>query len=485
MDFEFDFGTMTSAAPQASSGPLYASIDGMTAQISPEECVFQVRGTDQVHVMTLDVLRAMSVMRRFATLDQQVARIEEAIPQLKGRRDAIDPVVKFLIDRGLVVMADALIGDANEEPAAAQAPVVAIRTCGRPAALERLLESLPPGGRVLVIDDSRDDGVVSANRAVVDRFAGATHLDRAWRSRLMDHLVAAGCDESGMRTLLLPEGNGFAGGAAFNALLLLTAGERPIILDDDMIWTLAASPDDGAGIVRLSATTEAPITLLQEDDSAWEPSPFAWYERLPLACGQPLAIAAGELDLDLDLDSLADQSFAAASRLLDDATVKTVQFGYAGDAGMDTRVWLYLMDSEAASAWWADKSTYFGQLERPRVQHCHRRPQVSDISNFTVSALDNTELTPPTVPTERGEDVVFNAFLRFLHPQGLNLHLPVAIAHERDGGRPGENPDAFAPWVSRFFAEYALAHLDECDAADPAARLAHLAQRFDDIAAAT
>ncbi|MEM9303877.1 MAG: hypothetical protein AAGE01_17315, partial [Pseudomonadota bacterium] len=47
------------------------------------------------------------------------------------------------------------------------------------------------------------------------------------------------------------------------------------------------------------------------------------------------------------------------------------------------------------------------------------------------------------------------------------------------------NPDAFAPWVSRFFAEYALAHLDECDAADPAARLAHLAQRFDDIAAAT
>ncbi len=493
MEFEIDFGTTFSEPAKPVARPLYASIDGMVAPLSAEEVAFQIRGSEAVHVMTLDVLKAMEVMQPFAPLEAHYAAIQKVLPGLAEKREALERVVGFMIDRGLVVEATSLLdaSDATKREEEALAPLLMIRTCDRPEALEALLASLPASADfVLVIDDSRSAENVGKNRAIVEASTrGSIRIvDRTWRERLVARLVEEHPEAApeAIRELLLPaDPNTFTGGAAMNAGLLVAAGRRIVMLDDDMRLPLRLPDGASFDSIGLDPSGERPLSFLTGDGTALPAADEDWLQRALDACGGSLADVSEALGSPVDFQTLAGQSYRDSARLLDGAHVRTMQFGYFGDSCMETRLWLYLAPPASVRNWWQDRSTYFEQLQEPTIRHAYATPRVGEVASFTPAIVDATALVPPAAPSQRGEDMVFTSFLRHVDPQGLNLDLPLLLRHERPGARAPENPDAYAPWSSRFFAEFALAYSGECEAADPVVRMAHLAQRFEDLAAAT
>ena len=239
MDFEFDFGTTqltrgkTAGAGQ-NDGPLVASVEGQVAQLSAEECVFLDRATGQSHVMTLDVLTAMDASRRFLTVQEHTANVEQRVPALKGKGHAIEKVFGFLRERGLLVEAAEMVGKLAQTPSRdLESPrTLVIRTCDRPAQLQRLAASLADyetsyrrGLRYVIVDDSRR--TVAENRTALEslREQGLEvhQLDRDWRERFAADL---GKVETSRPLLGLADGQTVTCGGAWNTATLLTAGER-------------------------------------------------------------------------------------------------------------------------------------------------------------------------------------------------------------------------------------------------------------------
>ena len=96
MEFEFNFGSQTIAKPEPKDMTLYASVDGIALALSQEELVFLQSDTGMNHIMTLQVLQAMSLTQTFRPMHEHIQQIEQAIPELKGQQAAIEKVLGFM-----------------------------------------------------------------------------------------------------------------------------------------------------------------------------------------------------------------------------------------------------------------------------------------------------------------------------------------------------------------------------------------------------
>src|SRR5690349_4989844 len=102
MDFQIDYGSVPlNRKPAPPSGPLYASVDGRVSSLANGEVVFFDLATEQLHVMTEQVLGAMDVCRPFRTMDEHVAAVRQAMPKLPQQGDAVKRVLENLVSRGL------------------------------------------------------------------------------------------------------------------------------------------------------------------------------------------------------------------------------------------------------------------------------------------------------------------------------------------------------------------------------------------------
>ncbi|MCF6318849.1 MAG: hypothetical protein L3J83_06180, partial [Proteobacteria bacterium] len=72
MDFEFNFGEQTLAQGIDKNDTLYASVPGVALPLSPEELVFMDKETGDNHVMTQQVLHALSLWQQFKPLHQHI-----------------------------------------------------------------------------------------------------------------------------------------------------------------------------------------------------------------------------------------------------------------------------------------------------------------------------------------------------------------------------------------------------------------------------
>ncbi|MEM6572822.1 MAG: hypothetical protein AAF736_01030 [Pseudomonadota bacterium] len=505
MEFNLDFGT-ADLTPKRVEGPLLASVSGQAARLSAEEVVFHDPHTGENHVMTLDVLAAMDASRRFQPLEQHVATVIQRLPALKGKGHAVEKVFEFLRGRGLVVEAEEMLTRlkaSTPEPQDDPAGLV-IRTCDRPTELARLAASLADleratgrGLRYLVIDDSR--AATSENRdalkALTDLGLSIHHLDRSWRQRLCDSLPEP---EITREVLGVDDPRALTCGGAWNAALLLTAGERFLMLDDDFVID-PRLPAAGAGrqlSVREGAHVPMHFAGHSLDDLAAAlaaPEPGASGVAVdPLAehlgvCGQPPAVLFSErFGLEVSAETLRGATFDQVEGLLRGQSIKTTAAGAWGDWRMDTNLWFYLAPPMHTQGMRASEASYRALSHQPVMAHGYPHPQLTRMSNFTPLAFDNRQLMPCTAATGRGEDFTFAAWLRYLYPGSLCLHFPTLLRHERPaGGRESPIPETYVPWLSRFAGEYALSRLDQCTAGTPEARLATLVATLRDLAAAS
>lgn len=510
MEFNIDYGPV-SLTPKVAppSGPLYASVDGRVSPLSNGEVVFFDLHTEQLHVMTEQVLGAMDLCRPFRSLDEHVQALQQAMPALQQQADAVRRVLESLIARGLLISDVQYLerlGQAPTQAAAAPAPFSAlfIRACDRPAQLRRLLDSLleyerqfAPRRRYVVLDDSRDAGHAREQRRLVEEFASAAGVEArhvgadAWNAAASFAAAESGQVDAADRLLRrAPAQRAHGGGLGWNLALLLGAGTRFALLDDDFLFPLRMHPEVD-GRVDLGATGALPARFLDSLDEALaagrERDIDPLQDHLEL-CGAGLGSVLGRHALlqlrPADLRGLAPSALPHLTR--SNRIIATVN-GHRGHSGAATSGWMFVLDERSRESFWNERERYLRQIESPTLWYGPARSRLQAHGNFTPFMLDGGELLPCTSPHGRSEDLLFAGLCRLLAPQSLTVHLPTSIGHrqESERNRAASLREAFTPGLNAYLADMAMSAAGEFHAVDRRLRLHAFATRLRDMAAAS
>ncbi|MDR2012553.1 MAG: hypothetical protein LBQ20_05840 [Rhodanobacter sp.] len=504
LNYKIDYGTLNVSAPRRvdPNAPLYASEDGVVASLSNNECIFQVRRTGDTHVMTFQVLQALDQSREFRTLDEHAARILATIPGLNAQHEGVRRVLESLTTRGLLVSDSDFLRRVTTATPREPAPLraVFIRACDRPAQLERLLGTLADYERrfranrhYALLDDSSSRDAANRHRDLLREFARSTgcklsYIGVAERERLVERLSravpAAAASVSSLIHSADPR-NPFGGGRVWNLALLLSAGARLVVMDDDF---------------RL------PLRRLRDARSGLDPNPSAaavthFYRNLENALGAGEEIDGDPFELHLEvaghtLGTLASGSRYALERaslrgvlvsrldyLRGDAPILASQHGSYGSSRTESGIWLYQLPAEDRVAFVSDRDNYLRNIEAGSLWYGYRQARVTRSATFTPFAIDNSVLLPCTNPHGRGEDALFARVAALCHPLALALELPVAIGHVQETQRK-RSPVTLAantPRFNYFVCDFIQRQLPDVYAEQPSQRLALLAAHLHDI----
>jgi hypothetical protein len=489
--------------------PTYASLNGRVAALSKDECVFLVKGDNNTpHVMTMQVLQALDQCREFRTLDDHAVRIEGNVVGLNGQRESIRRVLDELVRRGLLLRDEDFLTRLRSVPRRDAPPLRAIyiRACDRPERLARLLSSLADyerrhraRRRYVLIDDSAQPANGDAQRDMLRGFAHTTGCDvgyvgRAESLKLADRLAKACPDARGtIHKLLLREahaqGGRFGGGRGRNLALLLSAGARLVLLDDDLTLPLRRPDFARDGLdpnPEASATARFYADMQQAlvGGSEVDEDPFELH--LDVCCQRLGACANGRYELRRE--ALRGLSLSRLGLLDSDARIVSTHHGSCGSSRSESTLWLYhAIDAIGREELWQERASYYRNSDAHHVLYAVSKARVLEVPGFTPFALDNSVLLPCTNPVGRAEDSLGSALTRYCLPAAVALELPVAIGHVQESlrARFPITREANAPRVNDFLREFVMRQFGLPAAQDPGQRLGLLAHVMRDLARAS
>ena len=259
------------------------------------------------------------------------------------------------------------------------------------------------------------------------------HLDEAWRANLIRTLAdETDCSPDVLRFALYGcETCGTNYGANRNALLLATAGELSVHVDDDTSLPLFEAPDTLSGIAFSSQADPNEYWFGACD---WEPAERAdFVEMHETLLGRPVARLLDESDRDdMAIDDLQPQLL----RRLPDARVGLTFVGHTGDAGTSSNVSRLFLEGASLG-----RLVRSGYAEGMRTREVGRAIARRTIGNglFCLGmnvGIDNRRTLPPFMPAGRNEDGVFSAALEAVFPLLLRGFCEgYAIGHRPPGER--------------------------------------------------
>ena len=509
LNYQFNYAapSLTPAVPKPDpNAPTFASEDGLVASLSSQECVFQVRRTSETHVMTFQVLQAMDQCREFRTLDEHVARIQSSIPALASKRDDVKRVLESLVQRKLLVSDSGFVEQLGAAVPRAQAPLraVFIRACDRPEQLAHLIASLTEyerrfraDRRYVLLDDSVLAGNINEQRDLLREFARTTgckvnYVGNAERAKIVERFVKGQPQTKGVVDALLmrggPQAQRFGGGRGWNLALLLSAGARLAMLDDDLRLRPKRPPFAADG---LDPNPNAP---LQAAFMANMEEAFGYGEDVSLdlfsqhldACGQTLGTLARTL-YPLSHQSLRGLNLSRLDLLSGSSRVVATQLATYGSARSETGLWMYQLEGRSRQEFWNERAAYLRNTDAQQIWTGIAQARVSEVTGFTPFTFDNSLMLPCTNPVGRGEDSLWSALTRYVHPDALVLEMPEAIAHVQETARKRADltRSAYVPRVNHFLRDYVQRQFGLFKAADPARRLRLFAEVLRDLAGAS
>ncbi len=455
-------------------------------------------------VLTPDVYGALLGCRRFYTLEAHARRLASLNPALAGQEAEVLGVLRSVQADGLMVSADiypVTLKPAKPAKYHVDKPVVAVITWERPEALSRCLDSLAAGvntetvSRFVVIDDSRSEPVRVANRARAEAFAEAVDVpvlylgaeeQRGFMEAIIRQIPAL---ESQVRFLVDRErwADHWTSGLARTVALLISVGQRLVVLDDDVVCEVH-EPDNAGGVGFAENEREARFYGARED---WEEQP-AEAGLDPVL--RHLRVLGSNLDDALAALGIADltpQDFAGADletleRLRPDSRVLVSECGSMGDAGTANLNWIATLEGTSLEALLADPANVEHALTKRNAWVGQRRHHFLPRATMSqCTGIDNRSLLPPYTPVLRGEDQLFGSMVHFIHPRSVVADQAWAITHlpipERHWSAEEQRFATAQP-----FESFALATMSgdrgQSRAREPLKRLGHLARVFDDLA---
>jgi hypothetical protein len=510
LNYQFNYAMppLTSPAPKPDpNAPTFASEDGLVASLSSQECVFQVRRSGATHVMTFQVLQAMDQCREFRTLDEHAARIQSTIPALANKRDDVKRVLEGLVSRALLMSDSGFIerlAKAEPRPQAAFRAVF-IRACDRPEQLAHLLTSLieyerrfRADRRYVLLDDSVLPAHVNEQRDLLREFARTTgckvnYIGNTERSKIIEKFVKAQPQAKGVIESLLArqttsQAQRFGGGRGWNLALLLSAGGRLALLDDDLRLNLKRPSFALEGLdPNPNAQVQAAFMANMEEAFGYgEDSPADPFALHLDACGQTLGMLS-RTQYPLARKDLRGLNLSRLDLLSGPSRVLSTQLATYGSARTETGLWMYQLDGRSRQDFWRDRASYLRNTEAQQIWFGVGQARVSEVTGFTPFTLDNSVMLPCTNPIGRGEDSLWSSLTRYCHTDALVLELPDAIAHVQESprARASLTRSAYAPRVNHFLRDFAQRQFGLFKAADPGQRLRFFADVLRDLAGAT
>ena len=511
MDSPFNFQTTYFQSPSSQRDPkdtLYASEDGRVAQLSADECLFVLKSTGEPHVMTLQVMRALDGCREFRKLEEHIAQIEKTVPGLAGKREDIRRVLESLVQRKVLLSDDGFLERLRNAPARTLPPMraVFIRSCDRPERLAHLFTSLEEyerrfraGRRYVLIDDSIDASHRDDQRDRLRQFANTSGCDVVYigkteSEKLVERFAKISPQtRDAARNLLLrhahPHAKRFGGGRSRNLALLLSAGTRLGLLDDDLRLPLRRPAFAGAGFdpdpdspprTRFYSTMDDALTGAGEIDE----DPFDLHLH---ACGQRLATCI-DGRYELRREALRGINLGRLELLRGDARIVTTHHGSYGSSRTESTLWLYhTLDPAGREEFWRDRESYARNLQAHYILHAAAQARAVEVPGFTPFTLDNTSLLPCTNPVGRAEDSLGAALTHYCIPDSVSLELPVAIGHVQESLRKrfSETQSAKPPRVNDFLRDFVAQQFGVFKSQEPGQRLTFLSHVMRDLANAT
>ncbi len=331
---------------------------------------------------------------------------------------------------------------------------VCIITRDRPSELLRCIRSYGENaerhGRpvdFVVVDDSREEQIQRAN------FNGLRELSAQLRQRILYSSPAgraaytkrlaheSGEYELAQFALFATEGCAEAMGAIRNAVLLQTAGELILSVDDDTVCLPAHAPNQRSNANFADECDPTEFWFFEDRPAACafanriDLDVIAGHEHL-LGADLPLAVRCASSSNPIDFSGAC--SHLVSSILADTGSIRLTFNGVYGDSGMYSGFGLLehtepgtrgrLLCSRVAYTTALTSREVFRSATATTITH---GPPVIG----AMFGLDNRNLLPPFFPILRNEDGVFGATLARCDEHGYFAHLPWAMAHFPGGRR--------------------------------------------------
>ena len=467
------------------------------------------------------VFNAITHCVSFRTMEEHIANL--AGPQARGREGEIRQILQSVIDGGLMLSASAIAARLDPQgngggavvreaelsetkSAEAALPVAAVITCERPQALSRLLESmiehcdLERVERVVVVDDSRREESLAANRRAIDEASerlgrrgleGFQHFTPADAASLADSLLQRLPDHKrGIRLLLDRRGREeqVTTGITRNIAQLLGPGHPLMVFDDDVLCSVMDPPERESG-VEFSARQRG--CHFYTSDAEWEdrrnaaqPCPIQAHLQV---LGSTLCASLSAIGLGRPAPSAFEFATPGfARRLQPDARVLISQCGSFGDPGSAGNEWIALLPEESRAQLASITGNIESALEDRNCWLGRSRPVFEPRANMSqLTGFDNRAYLPPYFPLFRGQDRAFGAMTEFLHPDSLAADLPFALPHlpiPRRAWREGHRRFNLPFSLTHFLNDYVTGQVPSCGARDVMIRNDWLAMLYCDLA---
>jgi len=385
--------------------------------------------------------------------------VTEARPQDGRDPKSILNLLRALAEPGLLIGETELMRLCRDSAESHAAPpgisAVGIVTKDRPRMLERCLKSLTASlaldtssrPRIVIVDGSNDERAIQSNRELAARAAKQAEFDIRYcgleeKKRFADALShRAGVDPDLVRFALFGVDRiDNTTGANRNALLLETAGQMFLSLDDDVVCDMLLAERRNANGIEL--------------DERGEYHDIRFFASRPSCLGEAERSDAGLLAvherlLGTDVGSCVLRSgerhrsgpprFPAcfigdlrAGR----GRVGITLNGTAGDSGMLSPFWMSLggktlrriSDSELE---------YSNSLNSREVWRSAAAPTITADPWLMTTAFgcDNRSLMPPFFPVLRNQDGLFGILSKIYQPDLYFGHLPEMILHDPEDER--------------------------------------------------
>lgn len=436
----------------AKAAPAYRSRKLMILPGDPGMSMVHSPTKSLLTVMETPIAQSLSKMTEFRKLSEYALDLcagqKSAPSNLSTFRRLLDDTARegFLISEQEL---KAIILSHVQEKNARQGPLSSLGalTYNRPEGLKRCLTSFLENSReygrsphIVVMDDSDAPSLQLANETCLQSlnrscpefnflYAGVAEK-RSYAATLARH---SGVDPELLEFALFdPEHLGQKVGANRNALLLQTAGERFLSVDDDVVCRPCAAPgmDDTIEITSQDPTL---VHLFTDRETLLAERPSRNCDVLGLHEGilgkQLGSLFQSEPERPITFESLGTRLFAHLEKTA--ARIRISWTGFYGDSGATYPTYYLWKDKHVGEQLAAGEERYRRLSLSREIFRAPGHLSIGDEGYCGSAALayDNQSILPPFMPVLRGEDIVFGKILVACFGPSLIGYLPWAILH--------------------------------------------------------
>ena len=371
------------------------------------------------------------------------------LPQLGGQVEPVIPVLQQVCDAGLMTSAESVMPSLMVPVGKTPLPPVQVYiiTCDRPAAVERLLQSMANSSALdlpesyTLIDDSRSLANSAQNLELVKTHnqKGTFQIDyfgMEAREQLLNHLISTEPQlEDSIRFFLDREAWGALPtyGLSRTLALLLGAGKRVLIFDDDVLCEAVRSPLP-AGAIQFGGITGRRAAFWGSKDAqdaakqVLSDSPLALMTR---QLGVTLAEGLGSLSHGgLQPGALRAANGTFIRSLSPESRILQTHCSTWGDPGTGSGHWIAELDADSIDRLLAVPEGLVATVDARACWLGYESPTLTKHGVMSqLTGYDASQLLPPFLPAFRGEDNLFAFMSLTLYPDSLVLNHNWAIPH--------------------------------------------------------